>query len=115
MATVSHSTRFIFEYLSPTGRSSPRRRTFWRVAVIFIAEFGDLTQIVTATLAARYQQPLAVGIAALAALLAVAALAIGGGRVLMRVLPVRWLTRACAAAMLILAALGLVSALPTGT
>ena len=31
-------------------------------AVVFVAEFGDLTQILTVSLAARYGDPLAVGI-----------------------------------------------------
>jgi Ca2+/H+ antiporter, TMEM165/GDT1 family len=54
--------------------------TFWRVAgtgfmVILVAEFGDLTQIVTANLAAHYRSPIAVGAGALAGLLCVAGLA----------------------------------------
>jgi Ca2+/H+ antiporter, TMEM165/GDT1 family len=93
-----------------------KQPTFPRVAgtafvVIFLAEFGDLTQIVTATFAARYHQPFAVGIGALAALLAASAAAIGGGRALLRVLPVRWLVHACAAAMLVLAGFSLASAI----
>ena len=90
--------------------------TFWRVAVtsftvILVAEFGDITQIVTANLAARYQDPVAVGVGALAALLSVALLAITGGRALMRVLPITWLTRAAAIAMLILAGFSAASAI----
>lgn len=43
---------------------------FWTVAatsftVILIAEFGDLTQIATATLAARYHDPVSVDLRAL--------------------------------------------------
>jgi Ca2+/H+ antiporter, TMEM165/GDT1 family len=90
--------------------------SFWRVAatgfvVILVAEFGDLTQIVTASLAARFHEPVAVGIGALTALIAVAALAIGGGRALLRVLPMRWITRACSAAMIILAGFSLTAAI----
>lgn len=55
--------------------------------VIFIAEWGDLTQILTANLAARYDSPLWVGVAAVAALWSVAALAMLAGR-LVRRLPV---------------------------
>jgi putative Ca2+/H+ antiporter (TMEM165/GDT1 family) len=49
-----------------TGVSGSRTR-FWRVAatsftVILVAEFGDLTQILTAGLAVRYHDPVAVGI-----------------------------------------------------
>jgi putative Ca2+/H+ antiporter (TMEM165/GDT1 family) len=89
--------------------------TLWRVAatsftVIFLAEFGDITQIVTANLAARYRDPFAVGVGALAGLLGVAILAITGGRALMRVLPITWLTRAAALAMLVLAGFSIASA-----
>jgi putative Ca2+/H+ antiporter (TMEM165/GDT1 family) len=48
--------------------------------VIFFAEWGDLTQILTANLAARYHAPLSVGIGALGALWAVAAVAVIGGK-----------------------------------
>jgi putative Ca2+/H+ antiporter (TMEM165/GDT1 family) len=75
-----------------------------------VAEFGDITQIVTANLAARYRDPVAVGAGALAGLLGVAVLAITGGRALMRVLPIEWLTRAAALAMLVLAGFSIASA-----
>ncbi len=48
--------------------------------VIFIAEWGDLTQILTANLAAHYRSPFSVGIGATLALWAVAAIAVIGGR-----------------------------------
>jgi len=89
---------------------------FWHVAgtsfmVILVAEFGDLTQIVTANLAAHYRDPLAVGAGALAGLVCVAALALTGGRALMRVLPITWLTRAAAMIMLIMAGFSVASAI----
>ena len=95
---------------------APATAGFWRVAggagaVIFVAEFGDLTQVATATLASRYADPLAVGVGALAALCAVAALAVFGGRALLRVLPLLWVTRIAAAVMAVLAVVSLVSAL----
>jgi Ca2+/H+ antiporter, TMEM165/GDT1 family len=54
---------------------------FWRTAwlvfmVVFIAEWGDLTQIATAALAARYAAPLAVFIGATVALWSVSAIAV---------------------------------------
>ena len=57
--------------------------TFLRVAstsflVILVAEFGDLTQLVTANLAARYHDPLTVGLGAVLGLWAVAGLATKG-------------------------------------
>lgn len=88
---------------------------FWRVAwisfgVIIVAEFGDLTQIAIASLAARYHDPLSVGIGALAALWVVAGLAISGARGLMRVIPVRWITRIAAVIMLVLAGISIAAA-----
>ena len=61
--------------------------------VIFVGEFGDLTQILTANLAAKYHQPLSVFIGAVAALTAVAALGAFGGRALLRVLPLKVLRK----------------------
>lgn len=88
---------------------------FWRVTwtsfgVILVAEFGDLTQIATATLAARYHDPLSVAVGAVLALWAVAALAIVGGRGLLKVIPLTWVTRIAAAIMLVLAGISLATA-----
>jgi putative Ca2+/H+ antiporter (TMEM165/GDT1 family) len=90
------------------------RRSFLPVAltsfgVVFVAEFGDLTQIVTANLAAKYHDPLAVGIGATAGLWVAAGLAIIGGRSLLKVLPVKWLSRGAAAVLLTLAGLTVAS------
>jgi putative Ca2+/H+ antiporter (TMEM165/GDT1 family) len=93
-----------------------REPSFWRVAwtgfaVIIVAEFGDLTQIAIATLAARYHDPLSVGIGAAVALWTVAALAIVGGRSLLKVIPLTWITRAAAVVMLVMAGFSVVAAL----
>jgi Ca2+/H+ antiporter, TMEM165/GDT1 family len=90
--------------------------TFWRVAstsflVILVAEFGDLTQILIVNLAAKYHQPLTVGVGALLGLWAVAALAIAGGRGLLRVIPARLITLVGAAVMIVLAVINLISAI----
>jgi Ca2+/H+ antiporter, TMEM165/GDT1 family len=53
--------------------------------VIFIGEWGDLTQILTANLAAQYRSPLSVGLGALLGLWSVTALAVTGGRWLRQV------------------------------
>lgn len=58
-------------------------------AVIFIAEWGDLTQILTANLAVHYRSPLSVGLGATLALWTVAGLAVISGQGLMRRVPVR--------------------------
>jgi putative Ca2+/H+ antiporter (TMEM165/GDT1 family) len=89
---------------------------FWRVAgmsfmVILVAEFGDLTQIATATLAARYHDPVSVAIGATLALWAVGGIAIVGGRGLMKVIPLAWISRTAAVIMLALAGVSLAAAL----
>jgi putative Ca2+/H+ antiporter (TMEM165/GDT1 family) len=91
-----------------------RGRSFLPVAltsfgIVFLAEFGDLTQLVTANLAAKYHDPLAVGIGATAGLWVAAGLAIIGGRSLLKVLPVKWLSRGAAAVLLALAGLTIAS------
>lgn len=78
--------------------------------IILVAEFGDLTQIVTANLAARYDDPLAVGIGATLGLWAVGGLAIVGGKALLKVVPLGLIMKFAASAMLVLAALSLSSA-----
>jgi len=78
--------------------------------IILVAEFGDLTQIVTANLAARYDDPLAVGIGATLGLWAVGGLAIVGGKALLKVVPLGLIVKIAASAMLVLAALSLSSA-----
>ena len=84
----------------------------WRsFAVVFVAEFGDLTQLVTANLSARYHDPLTVGVGAVLGLWAVAALAIVGGRQLLRVVPFTWITRVAAVAMAGLAIASLIAAI----
>jgi putative Ca2+/H+ antiporter (TMEM165/GDT1 family) len=72
-------------------------------AVVFLAEFGDLTQIMTVSLAARFHDPIAVGAGATLALWSAAALAIVAGWRLLKYLPVHWLTRGAAVVMIILA------------
>jgi putative Ca2+/H+ antiporter (TMEM165/GDT1 family) len=84
------------------------REAFWPVAgtsfaVVFLAEFGDLTQITTVSLAARFHDPIAVGIGATLALWTAAALAAVVGWRLLRMINVRWLTKIAAVIMLVLA------------
>ena len=64
--------------------ASHRRVAVTAFFVIFLAEWGDLTQILTANLAAHYHNPLSVGVGAVLALWAVAALAVIGGQSLLR-------------------------------
>ncbi len=90
--------------------------TFIRVAgtsflVILVAEFGDLTQILIANLAARYHDPLAVGTGGLLALWVVAGLAMVGGRGLLRLVPMRLITVVAAGVMAVLAVVSLIGAI----
>jgi putative Ca2+/H+ antiporter (TMEM165/GDT1 family) len=71
--------------------------------VIFVAEWGDLTQILTANLAAQYHSPLSVGVGALLALWTVAGLAVASGQRLLRVFSVRVVRRATGVVLLVLA------------
>lgn len=68
-------------------RSGGLRTVATAFTVIFVGEFGDLTQILTANLAARYHQPVAVFAGALLALAVVSAAAAFGGQLLLRVAP----------------------------
>ncbi|WP_328539024.1 TMEM165/GDT1 family protein [Streptomyces sp. NBC_00344] len=95
---------------------APSDQSFWRVAgagfmLILVAEFGDLTQIMTANLAARYDSPVSVGIGAVLALWAVAGLGIVGGRTLMRRVPLKLITRIAAGLMLVLAGFSIYEAI----
>ncbi len=83
----------------------PENQSFWKVSgagfmLILVAEFGDLTQIMTANLAARYDDPLSVALGAVLALWSVAALGIVGGKALMKRVPLRLITRIAALLML---------------
>jgi Ca2+/H+ antiporter, TMEM165/GDT1 family len=80
-------------------------------AIVIVAEFGDLTQLVIANLAARYDDPLSVGIGSVLALWVVAALAITGGRGLLRVIPARLISLLAAAAMAGMAVVSVIGAI----
>ncbi|TMD43799.1 MAG: TMEM165/GDT1 family protein, partial [Chloroflexi bacterium] len=71
--------------------------------VVFIAEWGDLTQLATAALQARYREPVIVFTAATVALWAVAAIAIALGNRLGAWIPERPLQFAAAGVMVVVA------------
>ena len=79
--------------------------------VTALSEFADPSQIVVASLAARYDDPIAVGIGALLGLWAVSALAVYGGSRLRRVVSVVWVTRVAAAIMVVLGVLSAIEAI----
>jgi putative Ca2+/H+ antiporter (TMEM165/GDT1 family) len=87
--------------------------SWWRAAltsflVLFVAEWGDLTQLLTASLAAKYHDPVSVFLGSWLALIAVAGLAVTGGKALLRVLPLDWVRRVAGVAF---AAVAVVTAL----
>jgi putative Ca2+/H+ antiporter (TMEM165/GDT1 family) len=79
--------------------------------VIFLAEWGDLTQVLTAELAARYRSALAVAVGALAALLCVGAIAVTAGQALSRLVSTGAVRRVTSLVLLILAGFSLYAGL----
>lgn len=75
--------------------------------VLFAAEWGDLSQLLTLSLVARYDDPVGVFVGALAALLTVSGLAILVGRALLQRVGLRTLHYAGATVCLVLASLTL--------
>ncbi len=75
-----------------------------------LAELGDMTQIITANLAAKYHHPVAVAAGAVLALWAAAAVAILGGRSLTRFVPLVLIARLAAVVMAVLGVVSIVSA-----
>ena len=61
-----------------------RRSAITTFVLIFLAEWGDLTQVLTVNLAARYHSPWSVGTGALLAMAAVAGIAVAGGQGMLR-------------------------------
>lgn len=90
--------------LIETEVRSHRQTALAAFLVIFLAEWGDLTQILTVNLAARYHSPVSVGLGALLALWAVAGIAVLGGRGLPRWLAMSTIRLVTAVALLGLAA-----------
>jgi Ca2+/H+ antiporter, TMEM165/GDT1 family len=72
-------------------------------AVVFLAEFGDLTQFRTVSLAARFHDPVSVGIGATLALWVAAAVAVTLGWRVLKLIPMHWMTRGAAVVMVVLA------------
>lgn len=88
---------------------------FWKVAatsfsVIFIGEWGDITQIVTANYTAQYHNPLAVAIGATLALWSVAGIAVIAGEKVLDRVPARLLQNIMVAILLIFAIVSFYSA-----
>jgi Ca2+/H+ antiporter, TMEM165/GDT1 family len=82
---------------------SSRRVITTAFIVIFLAEWGDLTQILTANLAAHYHSPLSVGVGAVLALWTVAGIAVVGGQGLLRFINIKTLRIVTAVVLVALA------------
>ncbi len=95
------------------AKASGERRGLRAVAasflVLFAAEWGDLSQILTLNLVARYGSPGAVFLGSWAALLTVSGLAVLGGRVLLRYLRLSLLHYLAGGVCLFFAAIGIYS------
>jgi Ca2+/H+ antiporter, TMEM165/GDT1 family len=78
--------------------------------VIVVAEMGDITQILTANLVARYHDALAVFTGSALALVTVMGIGVVGGRVLLRVMPLSTIRRVAGVILLGFAAFSAVSA-----
>jgi Ca2+/H+ antiporter, TMEM165/GDT1 family len=88
----------------------------WRPAltafgVIFVAEWGDASQLATAGLTARYDEALSVFIGSFVALVAVAALAVSLGNVITRRVPLRLVRRAAGIIFIVFAVLATITAI----
>jgi putative Ca2+/H+ antiporter (TMEM165/GDT1 family) len=88
----------------------PVRVALASFGVVFLGEWGDITQITTANLAARYHDPLSVGVGAVLALWSVSALALTLGRGLLKRIPTRLVRRLTGVVLALLAVLSLVEA-----
>ena len=87
--------------------SMSNARVVWTaVSVILVAEFGDLTQLATAGFAARFDDPITVGIGSIAALSSVSGLAVLAGGWLQRKVPLNKIQRAAA---VLFASIGIVT------
>lgn len=86
---------------------SPLRVAAMSLTVVFLAEWGDITQITAANLAARYASPVSVFAGGTLGLWAVAGLAISVGAKSLNVIPMNWVRRISA---VILLGLGVYSA-----
>ena len=93
--------------VAPAG---PLRAITTSFAVLFVSEWGDLSQLATAGFAARFGDPVSVFAGSFGALATVAALAVIAGRSLLRVVPLALVRRIAGVALAVLAVLAFVAA-----
>lgn len=95
---------------TPVARLSAGRVAATTFGVVFLAEWGDLTQLATASLAAD-GRPVAVFLGAAAAMVSVAAIGVVAGRALLRAVPEHLLRRIAAGIFAVLATAAATSAI----
>ncbi len=87
--SAEEEAEVVAELQDAAPRPDFRRTVLTSFAVLFAAEWGDLSQLLTASLAARYRDPLDVFAGSWLALALIAGLAVVVGRTLLRIVPVR--------------------------
>jgi Ca2+/H+ antiporter, TMEM165/GDT1 family len=103
-ADIAEEEREIAEELADEPpKPSFRRAALTSFGVLFAAEWGDLSQVLTANFAAKYGDPLAVFLGSFLALASVAGVAVIFGRALIRVVPLAWVRRLAAVLFLLMA------------
>jgi Ca2+/H+ antiporter, TMEM165/GDT1 family len=96
-ADLAEEEREIAEELADAPpQPSFRRAALTSFGVLFAAEWGDLSQVLTANFAAKYGDPAAVFLGSWLALATVAGIAVIFGRALIRVVPLDWVRRVAA-------------------
>jgi putative Ca2+/H+ antiporter (TMEM165/GDT1 family) len=107
--TESEGEEEVEAAMAARSGSGARTAILTSFGVIFVGEFGDITQIATANFAARYDDELlAVWLGAFLGLSVVSGLAIVAGRGLLKVVPVTVVRRVAGGALALLAVLTLV-------
>jgi putative Ca2+/H+ antiporter (TMEM165/GDT1 family) len=101
----SHQEATDDEYAEKARPATGLRAVGTSFLILFAAEWGDLSQLLTLSLVARYEAPFSVWVGALGALLTVSALAVIVGRQLLRWIPIHVLHYVGATVCLVLAAL----------
>jgi putative Ca2+/H+ antiporter (TMEM165/GDT1 family) len=90
--------------------ANPGRVGLTAFVVIFLAEWGDITQILIANLAARYRDPLSVFVGGSVALCLVGGIGVLSGRALPRLVPLAVLRRIAGVAFAVFAVISTVEA-----
>lgn len=96
---------------SPTTTSSPIRVIWLATSVILVAEFADLTQLATAGLAVRFNDPFFVAIGAILALSSVSGIGVLAGSWIQRHVPLRVIQRVAGVLFVVIGGSTLVAAM----